>query len=314
MGSFRRFDFRTETTPLKMNLNIHGNCIRSFAIAGALCLGMGETLAQHYPAGAEGIKAATLPPPGVYFRDYNIFYSAPDANFGPVRNVFVYVNAPRVIWITDKKILGADYGMDLIVPFGYMEIEYLSVDPFGGFQRRKASRFGLGDIQIEPLLLSWHTKQFDFAAGYAIWAPTGDFDRQRVVNIGQGYWTHMLTGGLTWNIDEEKTWAVSVLNRYEISHEQKDTRVTPGQQLTVEAGISKSIMKGVDVGVVGYWRQQTTEDSGSDSLRRVGAAGPELSAVIPQVGVIASLRYLREFAAENTIEGNTVVLTLTKRF
>ena len=30
----------------------------------------------HYPAGAEGIKGASLPPPGVYFRDYNIGYFA----------------------------------------------------------------------------------------------------------------------------------------------------------------------------------------------------------------------------------------------
>jgi hypothetical protein len=30
--------------------------------------------AQHYPAGSEGIKAASLPPPGFYFEDYNSFY------------------------------------------------------------------------------------------------------------------------------------------------------------------------------------------------------------------------------------------------
>ncbi len=288
-----------------MNLTKHGNWIQSIAIAGTLCLGIGETRAQHYPSGAEGIKAATLPPPGIYLRDYNIAYFAPDPNFGPLTEVLAYVNAPRVIWITDQKILGADYGLDLIVPFGYSKVEIAGTSH---------SRFGLGDIQFEPLLLSWHTKQFDFAAGYAIWAPTGDFNTHHVVNIGQGYWTHMLTGGATWNIDAEKTWAISVLNRYEISHEQKDTHATPGQQLTVEAGLSKTIAQGVDVGVVGYWRQQTTENSGGDSLAHVGAVGPEICAVIPQVKVIASLRYLREFAAKDTVEGNTVVLTLTKRF
>ena len=34
----------------------------------------------HYPAGLEGIKAATLPPPGVYLRDYNWFYYSDQYN------------------------------------------------------------------------------------------------------------------------------------------------------------------------------------------------------------------------------------------
>ena len=34
----------------------------------------------HYVPGVEGIKGASLPPPGVYFRDYNYFYSADQVN------------------------------------------------------------------------------------------------------------------------------------------------------------------------------------------------------------------------------------------
>ena len=34
----------------------------------------------HYPTGLEGLKAATLPPPGVYLRDYNWFYYADHVN------------------------------------------------------------------------------------------------------------------------------------------------------------------------------------------------------------------------------------------
>ena len=30
----------------------------------------------HYVPGIEGIKGASLPPPGFYFRDYNVFYVA----------------------------------------------------------------------------------------------------------------------------------------------------------------------------------------------------------------------------------------------
>ena len=34
----------------------------------------------HYAPGVEGIKGASLPPPGVYFRDYNYFYWADQLN------------------------------------------------------------------------------------------------------------------------------------------------------------------------------------------------------------------------------------------
>ncbi len=271
--------------------------------------------AQHYPAGVEGIKAATLPPPGLYFRDYNYFYYSVEPNIFPLDKVLAYVNAPRLIWLTGQKILGADYGMDLIVPFGYEKIDYSIPNAFTQTRRFSDDEFGLGDIQFEPVLLSWHLKQFDFAGGYAFWAPSGDFNATDVANIGKGFWTHMLTAGATWYPDEAKTWALSVLNRYEINQEQEDTDITYGQTLTMEWGISKTIEKVFDVGLAGYWQQQTTEnDGGPSGLSHVVALGPEVSAAIPKFGLIASLRYLREFAAVDRPEGNTVTLTVTKRF
>ena len=57
----------------------------------------------HYAPGVEGIKGASLPPPGVYFRDYNYFYWADQLNdssgnkIGPADlEAFTYANIPRV--------------------------------------------------------------------------------------------------------------------------------------------------------------------------------------------------------------------------
>ena len=292
-----------------MNLTCKRSLQKLLLPAAALLSLATVVRAQHYPDGAEGIRGATLPPPGVYLRDYNFFYFADRFPGGPPGfDAFAYVNAPRLIWITEQKILGADYGMDIIVPFGYTRVKFAGLEDH---------RFGLHDIQIEPLLLSWHLQQFDFAGGYAVWAPTGDFDTSHFVNLGEGFWTHMLTAGATWYPDTEKTWAISVLNRYEINQEQQDTHVTYGQTFTMELGVSKTVAKGLDVGLVGYWSQQVTENTGpftTDSLSHVFALGPEISGVIPKIGVIVSARYLREFAAKDASEGNTVVLTLTKRF
>ena len=266
-------------------------------------------VAAHYPAGAEGIKGGSLPPPGVYFRDYNFFYTADRFKDGPPDfSIFAYINAPRVIWMTNWKILGADYGMDLIVPFGYLDWKVMGT---------RDSYFGLGDIQIEPLLLSWHFKQFDLAGGYAVWAPTGDYSPSRPDLISKGFWSHMLTLGGIWYPDEEKTWALSLLNRYEICHQQEQTDTDPGQVYTLEWGFSKNINKTVDVGVIGYYQQQVTEDSGplaTSKLDRKVGLGPEINVVWPKLALFTSLRYAYEFAARERPEGHLVTLTLTKRF
>lgn len=270
---------------------------------------------SHYPTGAEGIKGSSLPPPGIYLRDYNFFYTATKVDGAPVDvDLFAYVQAPRLIWMTKQEILGANYGMDIIVPFAYKNI-YANA-PIG-----TAGQFNLADIQVEPLLLSWHFKQFGVAAGYAVWVPSGNFDNsspaKNLTSPGSGFWTQMITLGSTWYPDEEKTWAFSLLNRYEFNTEQQDTDITPGDMLTMEWGLSKTVTQGIDVGVVGYYQQLVTKDSGtgaSPHLSHVVAVGPEVSAFWQKIGLFSSLRYEVEVAAAYRPQGQTVVLTLTKPF
>jgi hypothetical protein len=268
---------------------------------------------SHYPVGAEGINGASLPPPGIYVRDYNFFYTAGKVDGLPVDlDIFAYVQAPRLIWITQQEILGANYGMDVIAPFAYKDVRLPGVS---GYQ------FNIADIQIEPLLLSWHEKQFDFAAGYAVWVPTGNFDTSSEIKYltspGNGYWSHMLTLGGVWHPDEAKTWSLSLLGRYEICHEQDHTHVTPGNMATLEWGFSKSVAPGVDVGLIGYYQQQITEDSGSvasHDLSHVVGVGPEVSVLWAKLGLFTSLRYVYEADVKDRPQGHTITLTLTKRF
>ena len=268
---------------------------------------------SHYPVGAEGINGASLPPPGFYLRDYNFFYTADKVNGLPVKaNIFAYVQAPRLIWMTKQEILGANYGMDIIVPFAYKDVNAA----FGIDQQ-----LNLADIQVEPVLLSWHLKQFDFSAGYAVWAPSGHFDAstpvKQLTSPGSGFWSHMLTLGAVWHPDEQKTWSFSLLGRYELCHEQQDTHLTPGNMGTLEWGVSKSVAQGVDVGVVGYYQQQITKDGGvgaSTEHSRVVGVGPEISVFWQKPALFTSLRYEYEAVAIDRPKGNTIVLTLTKPF
>jgi hypothetical protein len=267
-----------------------------------------QTLA-HYPAGVEGIKGPSLPPPGVYIRDYNYMYFASKLAVDappPQFDVFAYVQSPRLIWITPLKVLGGYYGLDVIVPFAYQDLD---VTGFSG------SDFSLADVFAEQTL-SWHGKQYDASFGYGFWIPTGDFKATNPIAPGKGFLTQMLTAGVTYYPDKAKTWSIAALNRYEINHE-RDERMTPGQYWTLEWGIGKSLTKTVEVGATGYVQAQTTSDSGADARTEkdhVAAIGPEITLACPKLSLSTSIRYLREFAAHNRSEGNTINVTFTRRF
>jgi len=268
---------------------------------------------SHYPIGAEGIKGAELPPPGFYVRDYNYFYTANKVDGmanGP--DVFVYCQAPKLVWMTPWSFLGVNYGMDMIIPFVYKNISA----PFGD-----GHQFNLGDIYYSPLVLSKHFQQFDVAGAYGVYVPSGEFNADTPVHYltspGNGYWTHMFTLGSVWYPDEKKTWAISLLNRYEINTEQNHTDITPGNMLSMDWGLSKTIAQGVDVGFIGYYQQLVTKDSGngaSHDYSNVIGLGPEVSAFWPKIGTFTSLRYAYEVTAHDRPQGQTVVLTITKRF
>ena len=283
-----------------------------FVIAAALAALPGLLLAQssaHYTPGIEGIKGASLPPPGFYAKDYNVAYYATRVNDASGNEhspsgfeTFAYVNVPRAIWITDTKFLGGYVGVDALLPLVYQHLQMAGYDN---------GTFGIGDFYAEGTL-SWHVKQFDFAVASGIWAPTGDF-APNSTRAGMGYWTFMQTAGATWYIDEAKTWAVSALNRFEFNTEQRDTHITYGDAYTLEWGISKSVCKEADLGVVGYYQQQVTGNSNKSPLNRVAAIGPEVSCMFPKQMLFLSLRYNYEFMAESRAQGHTIALTLTKR-
>jgi hypothetical protein len=281
----------------------------------------------HYVPGAEGIKAASLPPPGWYVRDYNYFYSSDQINdasgkmktFIPGQSTSfdasTYANIPRVIWITDTKLLGGFLGVDALIPLVNQQVTLKS----GSTELFNDKIFGVGDLFAEGTL-SWHLPQFDFAGGLGLWMPTGDSPTQPGPSVrpGLGFWTPMLTAGATWYIDTNRTWAVSALNRYEINSQQRYTHISPGQAYTLEWGISKTLEKVIDVGVVGYYQQQVTSDRGvnrgTGERDRAAAIGPEITLAFPPVMFFVSLRYEYEFLAESRAQGQLATLTFTKRF
>ncbi len=282
----------------------------------AIPFGIGMAAENEYPNGIEGIKAASVPPPGYYYKMYNVYYGADtmtdkdgedlDLDF----DLTLFVNAHRFLWMSPWNILGGNYGADIIVPIMDVNLEI-------GKAGIDSSETGLGDICVEPFVLGWHGARWDAAFAVAFFAPTGKYDKTEPASPGKDMWTYMTTFGGTIYFDAEKTWSASILNRYEIHGEKDETDVTPGDDFHFEWGIGKNIAKIVDVGVTGYCQWQVTDDSGdagTDVKDQVYAVGPEVSVFIPPIMGALSLRSQWEFEAEDRSEGNFTTLTFVKIF
>ncbi len=288
-----------------------------------LLLAAGVTHAQqetsHYPAGAEGLKGSSLPGAGTYLKWYNIFYTADtlkDRNGNDVPadlNVNVVATVPRLIWITDHKFLGADYGMDVAVPF-------LNVDLSVGSLGINDSKFGLGDVLYEPIVLGWHFDRWDVVAAAGIWLPTGDFSSAQAIHVGKGFYTGMFTLGATYYFDDAKSWHLSGLGRYETNSRKSDRDVRPGDDFHIEWGLGKNLTPALAVGVTAYTHWQVTDDRGSAVTYdasvhdRFYAVGPELLYFHEAAKMFFSLRYQKEFGAIDRTEGHNTVFSFVKIF
>lgn len=295
--------------------------ISSAVLVFLLVLGISGALAgpnNHYVNGVEGIKGASVPPPGMYYKMYNVFYTAGETmdqngNEAPIGfdlNVFAIAN--RFIWVTDKKFLGGDFFMDTTIPLMKTDLEI-------GALGVNSDDSGIGDICLEPVGLAWHGPRYDAAVGLALYLPTGDFDITNPASNGKGFYTFMTTFGGTLYLDDQRTWSASFLGRYEIHGDQEDRDYTPGDDFHFEWGIGKSFAGVWEAGISGYCQWQVSDDSGNDAANKVVhdqvyGVGPEISVFIPRAKLFANLRAQFEFEAEDRPQGNIIVLTLTKIF
>ncbi len=275
----------------------------------------GET--GHYVNGVEGIKCSTLPPPGLYYKLYNALYTSNelrDKNGDKVPLSFdltVFAPVSRFLWVTDQKVLGANFFMDATIPLTYTDI---SIRETGVSD----TRVGLGDINIEPVGLSWHGRRYDAAAALSLWTPTGAYDESEPASPGKDFWTLMVTAGGTYYLDVGRTWAASILMRYEIHSEKRDADVTPGEDFLFEWGVSKTLAEIWDVGLTGYCSWQVENDSGVDVTwdkdvhDRAFAIGPEASVFLPSITTGISMRLQWEIETQDRPRGVMATLTFTK--
>ncbi len=98
----------------------------------------------------------------------------------------------------DQEVLGATYTVGAAIPFGYAELEATITTAGGGSFAAERDSFNIADIALVPLELTWTIDNFSIQLGEAIYAPTGAYDVDEVVNLGLNHWGFDTTLAVTY--------------------------------------------------------------------------------------------------------------------
>ena len=115
-------------------------------------------------------------------------------------------------------------------------------------------------MSTSTILLGWHGEQWDAAALYGMFIPTGDFDPKNPASVGRGHWTHLIGYGGNWYPDADKTWSIAFSNRFEFHGNNNESNITSGTHFSAEWGISKKLPELWEVGAVGTITQKIGDD------------------------------------------------------
>lgn len=278
--------------------------------------GAAQAAAPHFTICTGGNGPGYMPPPGLYFKQYNFVYFSDTYKVGSKSlagetKTFKAVSVQRVLLNTGKRFLGADIGGQLILPLVYAKV---SSDLAGTHGDKH--RFGVGDLRFEPILQWYPTDRLSLLFSSALFIPVGDYRKNKAVSTGSGSWGWMNCFGFNYYLDEEKTIALNPIIRYEISSKEFSTDKRAGDYLHFEASLLKRWSKFSVAAIFGgSWQVTDGKGMGEKNAmhRRVLMIGPEIG-YRPSPKTELQLKALFEFKNRNTSQGVGIHMTFMKKF
>lgn len=293
----------------------------SIVLTGAPVFGLqAKEGADQYPFGAETWLAGAAPPAGFYLINYTAYHS------GDLRNgdgkktgdtASYWFTALRLVQMTDYKILGGNWGWQAILPVIHQDVDLLGVD---------RSTTDIGDVSIDPFLLTWHGKNIHWLVGVDFSLPTGHY-KEGVAqeNTGANYYSAEPFFSFTYLNDTG--WEVSSRIAYNKKTKNSDYRPAAdaprmdyqsGDEFHVDYLLGKRFGP-VGIGLSGYYMKQTTDDEleddtipgnplfGEGRRGQVFAIGPTVS-FTTKGGVLMSAQWNHESHVENRFGGDKFML------
>lgn len=228
--------------------------------------------------------------------------------------------SPLFFYVFDKNILGAKYGLMAGTYFGYVRTKVKAdvTAAVGGIEvpgleikrslEIEDSDSGFGDFSFSPLWLDWSRQHHEVWVSYGFYAPVGKYRNGKLVNIGRGFWSHEIALGAAYYPQKERQTAFVANLGYEINQKQRGTDTTPGENITLEYGVSHYFNPRLEAGLSGYSMFQVTRDHGGTVYGNapnsyVHAMGAEYSYWILKGKFCVAGKYLYEYAARDRTKG-----------
>jgi hypothetical protein len=302
--------------------------IAALVAAAALCFCQNPAKAAEggigaYLMGSRSNGAGITPPPGVYFEDDTYFY---DAKIGggkslPTGGLLVanvstqtWLNLPTTLWVTPAKILGGDLAFSLTSSVGEPRVgaSLLVNSPRLGPVGLNVTddNTSLSDFFIQSYL-GWQAGNFHWQLGIGGVAPSGTYVSGQLSNASLNRPAVDLFATLTW-LDPAIGWDLSTAAGFMFNQPNTATNYTTGDEFHLEWAATKYITKQFTLGLVGYYYQQFTPDSGSGAVLgafegRVVALGGSIGYTfeLGKLPVSTRLKVYREFDAVNHLEGTS---------
>jgi hypothetical protein len=299
----------------------------AWATAGAIiCLGAAPSFAAEsgvgfYLLGSRGPAAGVVPPPGTYLQNDLYFYSgsaSADLEL-PIAETIVLdveadaaINLASVLWSTNTMLLGGNLAYSVTVPFGWQDV---SADLSVGGLGTGDDIFAIGD-PVVGAQIGWHDGNLHYTLAGLVNVPIGQYDQDSLANVAFNRWGADLTFAASY-IDPATGLDLSGAVGITVNGENEDTDYRTGNEFHGEWAIAKSFSSAFSAGVVGYYYEQFTGDSGTGAVLgdfegRVAAVGltAAYNLEIAQRPVSLRVDAYREFHAKNRLEGNSVFVTL----
>lgn len=281
-----------------------------------------------YLLGSKGPSAAVTPPPGVYFQNDLYFFSG---DVGAGRELptggrvavgvdgDAVIELPTLIWVLPEEIAGGHLGLTASLPIGWKKTsaDLTLAGPLGGSASASISDdvFTIGDPVVGGFL-GWQHENFHWQVGTMINVPIGNYQEGEISNIAFHHWGADVFAAATW-LDPSTGIDLSGVVGVTFNAENPATDYRSGNEFHFEWAAVKHFNQQFDAGLVGYYYDQLSGDSGE------GASGPfkgraaSIGATIGwnfKVGetpVSARLKYFHEFSVKNRAEGDAVFLTIS---
>ncbi|WP_170844813.1 SphA family protein [Aliiruegeria lutimaris] len=218
----------------------------------------------------------------------------------------------------DTEVLGGRVAFSLATIIAYSDVSAdATLGPLSGSTSKDVS--GFGDLYPTAQLF-WNNGTHNWMAYVTGAIPVGDYEPDRLTNIGLGHGAIDVGGAYTY-FNPENGWEASATLGITHNFENPDTNYTNGDSVHLDWAVSKFLSENWQLGAVGFAYRQISDDKGAPAV--LDGFRSETYGIGPQIAysgefdgrpIYASLRAYNEFETKNRTEGVGAFFTLSIPF